>query len=159
MSMLARNIRTALSGLDATLTSAEGRYFVEGEPIAEIAERVRGVFGVHSVSPALECDKDMQVIGNTAIELMRALSGSFKVSARRSDKTFALDSMELNREVAGLFCPHILICKLMFTIPIIRWMTGRLCARSELRRLSPRVRASSPCSIRRGGLPRKCWSG
>ncbi len=101
MSALARNMRTALTGLDAKLIGAEGRYYVEGEPIDEIAERVRGVFGVHSVSPALECEKDIKAIFAAAIALMRPLSGTFKVSARRSDKRFALDSMQLNRDVGA----------------------------------------------------------
>lgn len=110
MSTLARNIRAAIADLGATLVAAEGRYFVEGGPIGELAERVRGVFGVHSVSPATECEKDMEEIGRAAVELMCPLEGTFKVSARRSDKRFPLDSMELNREVGGVVLaalPHL----------------------------------------------------
>ena len=101
MSTLARNIRVAIAQYDAKLVGAEGRYFVEGEPIGEIAERVRGVFGVHSVSPAVECEKDMAAIETAAVDMMLPLSGTFKVVARRSDKRFPVDSMGLNSLVGG----------------------------------------------------------
>ena len=62
-------------------------------------ERVCRVFGVHSVSPAWELDKDMDEIYAQAEKLMEGRTGTFKIEARRSDKRFPLDSMEIGREV------------------------------------------------------------
>lgn len=63
--------------------------------------RVCKVFGVHSVSPAVEMDKDYEAIAAQCVEMMRGKTGSFKVSARRSDKRFPMDSMVLQRELGG----------------------------------------------------------
>ena len=64
-------------------------------------ERVCKVFGVHSVSPAVEMDKDYEAIAAQCVEMMRGKTGSFKVNARRSDKRFPMDSMVLQRELGG----------------------------------------------------------
>lgn len=101
MKALERNIKQSLRGTDAVLEGAQGRFFVRTGDVTEAARRVARVFGVHSVSPAIECEKELAVIFEQAISLMRPLRGSFKVMARRSDKKFALDSMELNREIGG----------------------------------------------------------
>ncbi len=42
----------------------------------------------HSVSPAWELPKEFDVIAAKCVELMRPLSGSFKVFARRSTSIF-----------------------------------------------------------------------
>ena len=62
------------------------------------------VFGIVAVSRAAVCQKNMADIQRVAKEYIpQFLEGkkSFKVEAKRSDKTFPLDSMELSREVGG----------------------------------------------------------
>ncbi len=97
---LVRHIRRAVEGTGCTLELTQGRIFLrEIEDMEEVVRRVTRVFGVHSVSPVVECDKDMEAICKTAVELMRPLEGTFKVSARRADKRFPMDSMQINEEV------------------------------------------------------------
>jgi len=62
---------------------------------------VRRVFGIHSVSPAWEMDKDFEMIAAKCVELSKDLKGTFKVMARRSDKKFPMTSMEMNAEIGG----------------------------------------------------------
>lgn len=63
-------------------------------------ERVRKVFGVHSVCPAIEMEKDdFDGICQQAELMMRSLSGTFKVESRRADKHYFLDSPQINRQV------------------------------------------------------------
>ena len=63
-------------------------------------ERVRKVFGVHSVCPAIEMEKDdFDGICQQAELMMRPLSGTFKVESRRADKHYFLDSPQINRQV------------------------------------------------------------
>ena len=73
----------------------------QAQDMAQCIERVCKVFGVHSVSPAVEMDKDYEAIAAQCVEMMRGKTGSFKVSARRSDKRFPMDSMVLQRELGG----------------------------------------------------------
>lgn len=71
------------------------------------------VFGIVAVSRAAVCEKNMEDISRVAAEYIPSfLDGkrSFKVEAKRSDKSFSLDSMEISREIGGVIlekCPRI----------------------------------------------------
>ena len=63
------------------------------------------VFGIVAIQRAAVCEKNMEDISRVAAEYIpQFLMGkrSFKVEAKRSDKTFPLDSMELSREIGGV---------------------------------------------------------
>jgi thiamine biosynthesis protein ThiI len=108
---LVRHIRTAVEGTGCTLELTQGRIFLRDiADMEEVVRRVTRVFGVHSVSPVVECEKDMEAICRNAVELMRPMEGTFKVAARRADKRFMLDSMQINEEVGYRVleaCPHL----------------------------------------------------
>ena len=98
---LIRKIRYALRGYGADVHVHDGRIFVRGmqDPDA-CMERIVKVFGVHSVSPALEMPKDdFEAICRQAVEMTRDLTGTFKVEARRSDKRYPMNSPAINEEV------------------------------------------------------------
>ena len=97
--MLTDNVRHSVKDLGATTWLADSRIYVACDDIAEAAERVKKVFGVYSVSPAVECAKDIDEIGEVCKKMMAGKSGSFKVFARRSDKTFPMDSNEIGAEM------------------------------------------------------------
>ncbi len=71
------------------------------------------VFGIVAISRAAVCEKSMDDIARITKEYIpQFLDGkrSFKVEAKRSDKSFALDSMEISREIGGVVleaCPRI----------------------------------------------------
>ncbi len=63
------------------------------------------VFGIVAIQRCAVCQKNMEDIERVAREYIPAfLEGkkTFKVEAKRSDKAFPLDSMELSREVGGV---------------------------------------------------------
>ena len=67
-------------------------------------ERVRTVFGLAALSRAVVCDKDFDTICQTAEDYLGgSLHGirTFKVEARRSDKTYPMTSPELMRELGA----------------------------------------------------------
>lgn len=86
----------------------ERTYIVlNGENGQEIIERVKGIFGIQSLSPALKTEKELEKMKEAARRLFQNVyeeGKTFKISARRSDKTFFLDTNELNHE----FGAHIL---------------------------------------------------
>ena len=71
------------------------------------------VFGIVAISRAAVCEKSMEDISRIAKEYIPPfLKGrsTFKVEAKRSDKSFALDSMAISREIGGDIleaCPRI----------------------------------------------------
>ena len=73
----------------------------------------RKVFGIVAIARAAVCEKNMEDISRVAAAYVPAfLDGkrTFKVEAKRSDKAFVLDSMEISREIGGVIldaCPHI----------------------------------------------------
>ena len=89
------------------------------EPMDELAdidgmfEAASKVFGIVAIARAAVCEKNMEDIARVAAEYIPAfLDGkrTFKVEAKRSDKSFALDSMEISREIGGVIleaCPRI----------------------------------------------------
>ena len=98
---LVRKIRYAVRGMGAEVWVHDGRIFVRGfEDLDACIDRVTKVFGVHSVSPAVEMPKeDFDAICDQAIEMAKDLQGTFKVNARRSDKRYPMNSPAINEEV------------------------------------------------------------
>ena len=79
----------------------------------EAFKRVSQVFGLAALSRAAVCEKDFEAIKNTAEsylgETLRGLR-TFKVEAKRSDKSFAMKSPEISRELGGFLLskhPHL----------------------------------------------------
>ena len=97
---LVRKIRYAVRGMNAEVWVHDGRIFVRGfSDLDECIRRVTRVFGVHSVSPAVEMPKDdFDAICDQAIQMTKGLTGTFKVNARRSDKRYPMDSPAINEE-------------------------------------------------------------
>ena len=69
------------------------------------------VFGIVAIARCALCEKNMESIAETVKSYIpKFLNGkkTFKVEAKRSDKSFALNSMEISREIGGVVletCP------------------------------------------------------
>ena len=81
------------------------------EPKDELAdvdgmfEAAGKVFGIAAISRAAVCEKNMEDISRVAAEYIPAFlkgKSTFKVEAKRSDKAFPLDSMEIYRDIGGV---------------------------------------------------------
>ena len=98
---LVTKIRQSVRSLGGKVHFADGRIYVRAEDIDGCAQRVSRVFGVHSVSPAVELGKNLDDISAAAVAMMKDAAGSFKILARRSDKTFPMQSPELAAYIGG----------------------------------------------------------
>lgn len=109
MKKLMDHIRQAVRPVNGRVWMSEGRFYVSDfTDMDECIRRVTRVFGVHSVSPAIEMDKDnFEAICEQAARMMEPLSGTFKVLARRSDKRYPLDSPAIMREAGGYILDHV----------------------------------------------------
>ena len=75
-------------------------------PENEIIRRVSKVFGVASVSPAVEAESDLDKIGEEAVRFMNDLIEkkgikTFKVYAKRADKNFPVQSPDIARIIGA----------------------------------------------------------
>ena len=108
-SVLLKTMRRRLKSLgNFKIYKAQSTMYAEpagDEDIDAAEERIGKIFGIAAISRAAVCPKDFAVIADTAKEyLCGALRAAktFKVSAKRSDKTFPMDSMEIARELGGV---------------------------------------------------------
>lgn len=78
---------------------------IENEDQFEVLmERLPKVFGIQSFSPVAICEKNLEDMKKLALIVMEQFKDrqiTFKVEVRRSDKSFPLESHELQREIGG----------------------------------------------------------
>ncbi len=102
LKVLNDNVKKAVKPIGGKVWMSDSRIYVSDfTDLQECIDRVTKVFGIHSVSPAVEMEKDLDAIAEKAIEMMRDYEGTFKVFGRRSDKSFPLNSMEIGQEIGG----------------------------------------------------------
>ncbi|TDX52302.1 tRNA uracil 4-sulfurtransferase ThiI [Orenia marismortui] len=110
---LISNIIKALKNEDPEVDvyKTYGRVYVETKIKEDKAiKKLKRIFGIVGIAPARKVDLDVDKIKDTCLEMVHndlAKEGTttFKISARRNNKSFELDSMELNRELGA----HVLI--------------------------------------------------
>lgn len=115
--MLKDSMSAAVRRFGGSVKKGDGRFYVrhiEQSQIPAAMDALCKVFGVHSVSPAYEMEKDLPAICQKAAELAQAemerlalSSASFKVKGKRSDKRYPLSSMEVAAEVGGYILEHV----------------------------------------------------
>lgn len=108
INQLKSNIKYALIPLTGYKVNANrDRMYVEITEDAdaeEIMKRISKVFGVHSVSPVVKVEKNIDQIKSSAVKLARDIDApgvTFKVDAKRSDKGFPYDTFALQQELGG----------------------------------------------------------
>lgn len=108
---LRRNVKYALKDFEAVSVQAgRDRMYImlNGEESSPVAARLENVFGIQSFSPAFKTEKNIEAIREAALRIAKNAykpGMTFKVSARRADKTFEYDTNGLNHAVGA----HILI--------------------------------------------------
>lgn len=104
---LQENIKIALKPFpNVKIERTYGRMFVQlnGEDHELIAEKLSKIFGIHSFSIAVKVENTLEKIQDGALRaITEILEGNktFKVSAKRANKGFPIDSQKLNYEVGG----------------------------------------------------------
>lgn len=112
--LLVDNMRAALApAVDAKVYREAGRMFVELKDAAQEADavgRLRRVFGIVAVNPAVRTSLSLEAIQRGAEQLVREDGDpprTFRVSARRSNKRFPHTSQELNQLVGAHLLRHV----------------------------------------------------
>jgi tRNA uracil 4-sulfurtransferase len=105
---LCLNIHKALGSLtdgSGAVRRISGRILIRVKPDADMArvhEALSCVFGIAYFAEAWNSDQDLGVLEANAWERMRNHSfGSFRIDAKRSEKTFPFTSVEINQRVGA----------------------------------------------------------
>ena len=106
---LVDHVKAAVQEVHGHVWLSEGRIYVSDYTDQDEAiRRVSRVFGVHSVSPAIEMEKySFEAICAQAARMMEKKTGTFKVLAKRSDKQYPMDSPTIMREAGGYILDHV----------------------------------------------------
>ena len=102
------NLHRALKGFEYELVKQSGRYLVQKfseEESETLIEKLKKVFGLHTLSLAYETASDMNSIFEAAKLLVKP-EGSFKVESHRGDKKYPMTSIEISRELGGLLLDY-----------------------------------------------------
>lgn len=97
------NLEKALTGIRHEIHKPSGRYIVDNfdpEQTDEILERLSKVFGTHTLSVAFKVPAELEEIYRTVKKIVPE-NGSFKVVTNRADKSFPLNSMQMNAEIGS----------------------------------------------------------
>ena len=109
--MLAERIRKLLKRKfdDFEVKRYEGLIFVRTNKSyhkADVIKEISKVFGVASISPAVEAESNLDAIGEAAVAYMKEIIEergirTFKVKAKRADKNFPVKSPEIGRIIGA----------------------------------------------------------
>lgn len=104
---LAQNVKRALADFPALKIHADRdrmHILLNGEDSEEVIPKLSKVFGIQNFSPSIRIEKEMPAICAMVQEVVREVytpGKTFKITAKRSDHSFELDSNGLNQELGG----------------------------------------------------------
>ncbi len=101
---LERNVRRVIRGTGLELVRRHGRFFVIGDCDRDVIAKLAMVFGVSSLSPIVFSEKRLEAIfahARTMAEAFPPHTDTFRITARRSDKSFPHTSAEIGRLVGA----------------------------------------------------------
>ncbi|MEK4486745.1 tRNA uracil 4-sulfurtransferase ThiI [Psychrobacillus sp. FSL H8-0484] len=113
ISHLRNNIKFSFVDLPNIKVQAErDRMFLtstEDSEIQELIQRLPKIFGIQSFSPVASCSQGLEDIQATALQIMGSLDSqdkTFRVTVKRTDKRFPMDTYELQKTIASHVLRH-----------------------------------------------------
>lgn len=102
--MLKENIKNSLKGISFTFNTMHSRYLIEDFDEFDyeiITQKLSKIAGIHTYSPALVVENNIEKIFDAISILAKDKSGTFKVDTNRADKTFSPSSMQTSMLLGG----------------------------------------------------------
>ena len=106
--VLKENVIQSLRSLEGTRVKCErDRMFIslfEEANVNEVINRLTKIFGIKSISPVFKTTQNLEDIKQLCVSLAKdfANGDTFKIDVKRVDKSFSLDTYQLQRELGGV---------------------------------------------------------
>lgn len=103
------HIRWSLKDIEGVvLTANRERMYVllNGVDHKPVIDRLKGIFGIQSLSPAIKIERDLEVMKTAALYYLNHTLedvNTFKITTKRADKDFPYNTDEINRALGGHF--------------------------------------------------------
>ena len=111
LKQLKDNVNYALRDLDVNVKFDKGRMFINlnKDNFDDVSNCLKKVFGIHEFDIAYKLyNKDADEIASNVLKLVKNKSfKTFKVVTKRSDKSFAINSMDFSRKIGGTLLKNI----------------------------------------------------
>ena len=107
---LYNNIINKLDGIDLSIEKTLSRMYIKYNSSDEevIIDKLTKIFGIHSIVICDKVESKEESIKNKVLEILKNKEfNTFKISTKRSDKTFKYTSMEFNNVVGGYILKNI----------------------------------------------------
>lgn len=107
-SILNKNVKSALDGLEYKFSKAQNRIIIEKYADfdeSEIIDRLKCVIGLHSISPAVKVKTDLDLIKQVATDISPK-EGSFRVTVKRADDRIKEKSMNIAGDIGAYMLEH-----------------------------------------------------
>ena len=105
LKQLKKNVQFALKDLDAIVSFDKGRMFVETKEFDKVIDKLHYVAGIHeyNIVYKMNYDEDIDLLGRNILEKVKDYGFStFRVTTKRSNKKYPLQSMEVSRIVGAI---------------------------------------------------------
>lgn len=103
--LLGKNIKNALKKFPLLTYEVKRDHtyiYLNGEDYSKVKERLLDVSGIYSLSPVFKVKKDIDEIKKLCLQIaIEENKSTFKIKARRVDKSFEIHSEEINRLIAS----------------------------------------------------------
>ena len=106
--VLKENVIQSLRSLEGTRVKCErDRMFIslfEEANVNEVMNRLTKIFGIKSISPVFKTTQNLEDIKQLCVSLAKdfAHGDTFKIDVKRVEKSFSLDTYQLQRELGGV---------------------------------------------------------
>ena len=99
---LTANIEATLKDEKTQIIKNNVRMYIYCENADKIEEKLKKVFGIHSISKAYKVNNNIEDVLKKSLEIMDRNKKTFKVITSRADKTFKTPSMEYSGNLGAL---------------------------------------------------------
>ncbi|MBR2833549.1 MAG: tRNA 4-thiouridine(8) synthase ThiI [Bacilli bacterium] len=99
---LENNIKQLLKEENVEIKKDNVRMYVYCNDAKIIANKLKKIFGIHSIVIAYKVNNNIEEVLNKSLEIMDKNKKTFKVVTNRADKTFPIPSMDYSRKLGGL---------------------------------------------------------
>ena len=106
--LLANNINNILKGENYTIRFDRVRMYIECDNVSVIVDKLKHVFGIHSIVICHKVNTNTEDIKSKVLELLSKENfDTFKIHTKRADKNFEIHSMDFNNIIGGTVLKNI----------------------------------------------------
>ena len=108
LTQLKNNILFTLKDIESTVYFDKGRMFIETNNYEEVIEKLQKIPGIQAIILAYKVDTDVNNIKDNVLKIAKEITfKTFKITTKRTDKNFPINSMDFSKELGAIILKNI----------------------------------------------------